>query len=162
VDFSYGDLPGNEWGHASYGSVQFSESHVSMRLVAHELGHVFQFDIYTNLTYHIRGGSVESSPVNMLAAKPIRDSHGVSLNWSAGGYDRFGGFPPKQAGYDAERLPGLFHPPPMEGWNTPDEDFADIFLNYADGGFSNTEAGEALEAWMSTNMSEWITYANAH
>ncbi len=48
----------------------------------------------------------------------------------------------------------------MEGAFSQSEDWADMFLNWSMGGFSDSERGNYYNNWMNTNMSEWITDAS--
>ena len=42
--------------------------------------------------------------------------------------------------------------------NTPNEDFADMFLNWAFDSFADDPMGEARYAWMEENMADWIEH----
>ena len=133
-----------------------SSGKIDARLVAHELGHIF------NGIISIAG---EMTPYDDLWRASIRDDFG---NWVTGiknngtwarGYD----------GYKSRGVPDLYHGP--ANWDdaatgTPNEEFADMFMNWV---FNSLDyrpkadgAGTARYNWMTTNMTEWLDRAGGY
>ncbi len=123
-----------------------ADTKMSARLFAHELGHVFNTH-------------AASIPYTMLASTTIQDRDKNHVT----GSDEDGEFKRTNRGYRSAWFPDQQHPLNMDSMgNTPGEDFADMFLNWAFNTFSNDEtgAGAARYEWMAINMAEWITAAS--
>jgi RHS repeat-associated protein len=121
-------------------------------LVAHELGHAFQYALadkgianpYNEL--YIEGifaddvqiAGYNEGYVQPGTGEPFVDDKGKPIppNHYIRTHDGMG-----------KRLSGV---------NTQNEDFADMFMNWSDGTFTNNAAGQARNDWMTTNITEWI------
>lgn len=126
------------------------------RLMAHELGHVF------NAMYVNRIGE-NNKPYNMLGTTTILDSAG---NWITGlRYDPEEGGREWSRGYDGYRFnsdgiyyePMLYHGPYVEGANSVGEEFADMFLNWAYNSYDSSDAGTARYNWMDQEVSRALS-----
>jgi hypothetical protein len=121
------------------------------RLYAHELGHTFNAVIVKN------GNS--SSPYSDLRNAAITDDAG---NWVTGSHNVV--FDRTFRGYRGEKAPFVYHGKEWDDWNSPNEDFADMFMYWAFNSFDFSSkargAGAARYTWMETNMSNWISQAS--
>ena len=121
------------------------------RLYAHELGHTFNAVIVNN--------GISSSPYSYLLSAAITGDNG---NWVTGSHN--GVFERTFRGYQSEKAPFVYHGKNWDDWNSPNEDFADMFMNWAFNSFDYSSralgAGAARYAWMETNMSTWISQAS--
>jgi hypothetical protein len=144
---------GNKWSgqrSANPSGVSFvsGSGRLDPRMVAHELGHVFN-------AMYVNGGH-PNSPYSVLGGATITDAAG---NWITGlaydpvkevtkwtrGYD---GYPTAPNGlYDD---PALYHGPVDWGdANSVGEEYADMFMNWAFNSFAPTSAGAARRNWIS-------------
>ena len=118
---------------------------ISSRLISHELGHTF------NATLENRG--IPTSPYGVLGRAQILDELGF---WVTGMLE--GDWTRGKAGYGSEGPPDLYHGPNWDDWNTPNEEFADMFMNYVFDSFRRNAAGDARFSWMFANMPTWLAY----
>ncbi|WP_160317527.1 RHS repeat-associated core domain-containing protein [Ornatilinea apprima] len=120
--------------------------YTNRRNVAHELGHVFSANEnnYANETFGIIG---------------IYDKNG---NWVTGIHNENGIWERGFLGYKDDEYPWVHHGNDWGDWTTytPDEEFADMFMNWAWESFDkyrNPEAGNARMDWMNANLVEIFT-----
>jgi hypothetical protein len=123
---------------------------IDVRLIAHELGHAFNWII----SY---AGQV--TPYDDLRAASIRDDDGA---WVTGIKDN-GVWERGYSGYKSRGRPDLYHGP--DDWHdaatgSPNEEYADMFMNWVFNSFDYSVnvngAGTARYTWMTANMTEWI------
>ena len=100
---------------------------ITPRQMAHELGHVFEKHIYFD------NGSVyagTNNPVQMIASQGIYDSFG---NLMTIGGNRNNGVAAPDNGYcsDSWQDECQWHPVSLVDGQTPQEDWADIFMNWS-------------------------------
>jgi hypothetical protein len=128
-----------------------SRGKIDARLVAHELGHLFN---------RIISNAGEVSPYDDLYRTRIED---ISGNWVTGINDD-GVWERGYVGYKSKGAPDLYHGP--DDWDDPatgtkNEEFADMFMNWVFNSFDYSPkvfgAGTARYNWMTTNMTEWIS-----
>ncbi len=131
-------------GAGTAGSLSHHDNH---GLFIHELGHRFNASIANN-------GRL--TPYNMLKNSQLSDSQGRGITYdpATGEYIR------TSLGYrldtDGDVYPYRQNPYTL----TPNEDFADMFMNWAFDSFDYSRgaygAGEVRYAWMATNMEAWV------
>jgi hypothetical protein len=163
---SLGSLSG-QWAD---GKVKLDSGEITARLVVHELAHAFASRVYDTLTYRL-GGDVERSPVNILSNTRIYAAGKLitGLSLDGGRFDRYGkndteDYAAPDNGFlgDYQNDPDQWqvHPLGMEpDGNTAGEQYADMFLNWTYSTFAGNSAGFALNSWMTSNMSEWVSIA---
>lgn len=133
------------WSCSSTGNIICvnAEGRITDRLIAHELGHEFRrrllsrdVDLYAVL------GSTTISDVNGDYVSGVRN----------GAWDR------TFNGYMGTGAPYVYHgSDDFDDWNSPGEDFADMFMNWVYDSFSVDLAGEARYDWMDDNMTtNWM------
>ena len=140
---------------------------ISSELMAHELGHTFNARIANNLgngldvhgedrTEYFR--RLQLDPYENLRRSQITAEVGGEVIHVTGRNDQ-GVFERTDHGYASLGPPWQQHSIRWDdNGNTPNEDFADMFLGWAFDGFSDDEAGTARFEWMEDNMPDWITY----
>ncbi len=156
ITFCSGDCFGyslNGYYGRSFGStIAFKPNNLTPELVSHELGHSFHTKVYDSL-----GKDVGKSPYNMLSSSEIVDKNGNHVTGL-----QYGNFSRTMDGYNIScGLKCSYHPTTMmPGGNTPDEDIADMFMNWAFDSFDGDDngAGTARFQWMNVNMARWISY----
>jgi len=160
-----------------------AEGHLSPQLAVHELGHTLNARVLNKLKAEVealvdagdllreKADDVKAeraalSPYQQLATTSImveidgRVEHVTGVN-SLGVFQR------TELGYDLtwnsagylSRFPNQQHPLTMDGGNTPNEDFADMLLNWAFRSFADDPAGAARKAWIQEHMGKLISYA---
>lgn len=129
-------------------------------LVAHELGHAFNAAISTT-------GGV--TPYNTLYNNGIFDDDGIKISGYVPNYTVSGtGYTCNGQCFDSDGTPippnryrrsengyGFQH----NRTPSPNEDFADMFANWATRRFTNHDHGRAMLNFMTTNLSEWVNNA---
>lgn len=153
------------------------------RLVVHELGHVFWYHLAikfaTRNGYEI--GTYISDPLHpaKLLKQGIYELDGRFVKNGSGGnfvtgydditntYKRNGGSEYGYKGDDYYYSSGGYtyitgyqwHSENMEGGNSNDEEWADIFQNWVFNSFANNNAGSAINDWVNTYMPKWLEVA---
>jgi RHS repeat-associated protein len=134
-----------------------SRGDISPRLIAHELGHVFNATVVNRRSAGLIPSSL-SSPYNELEFDKIfafvEDSSspsGISSRQIAGNTAE--GYLRTRYGYRSE--PGF----QQNTSPVPGEDFADMFMNWSFGrsSFSSDHAGLVRYSWMERNMRVWLS-----
>lgn len=129
-------------------TVAYISGRVKIKLMVHELGHVFDLLI-----------PYKQRPTTLLATRGIVDRTGdkVTGSWYNGYYRHIGKTAPAN-GYlsDSYLLGYQMHPVYMQGGNSATEDWADIFLNWVYQSFASNDAGDAINAWVDKNMRIWL------
>src|SRR5690606_5254258 len=162
---------GDVWAQYGTGTITFYAGATQWTtLVAHELGHAFNARIANN-------GGV--TPYSTLAQNGIFTNNGEQIAGNMAGYTVPGtGFTCGNRGNQqcfGENMNGVRVAIPANHYwrtksglgfdhgygSTPNEDFADIFANWATNSFTNDGYGygEARSNFMTTNMSEWVNSA---
>jgi hypothetical protein len=148
-----------------------AEGHMSAQLLAHELGHTFNARVINNLDDQIRElqDPVRTdllerlprlAPYSELGRTEIVAEIDGELVHVSGLPDQ-GGYARTDLGYAALGSPWQQHSIRWDAnGNTPNEDFADMFLGWAFEGFSDDPAGDARYTWMDSNMPEWIAQSS--
>jgi hypothetical protein len=140
---------------------------ISSELIAHELGHTLNARIANNLgngldvhgedrTEYFR--RLQLDPYETLRQSQITAQvEGEETHVS--GRNEMGVFERTDHGYASLGPPWQQHSIRWDdNGNTPNEDFADMFLNWAFDGFTDDPAGNARFEWMEENMPDWITF----
>jgi len=141
------------FGIASNGNIDFQAGRVTARLTAHELGHSFEMHMKAN-----NGGVyADDHPIVMLIRQGIYDANG-NLVTGKGLSNRYNGLFAPNNGYYCDSYIGecQWHSRDVNDWNNENEDWADIFMNWAFGSFAPNPAGDALYNWVETNMVSWL------
>jgi hypothetical protein len=145
------------WGAETFGdrnTIEFYEAGFTVRELGfhiqhplHEFGHLFAYHAATQQPYR------DLNNAQITAA---------GFNIAGGGFG--GGYVRTALGYRSGTVGNL--PWQQSGRATPNEDFADMFLNWTLGSFVNstlrprgTAAGRARYRWMNANMPGWIALA---
>jgi hypothetical protein len=122
---------------------------MTRRFLAHELGHIFNANL---------GNAGQITPYSDLGHTTILDDIGGHVTGiKQNGWQR------TMRGYTAPGVPAVYHGQEdwPDSWNTPSENFADMFLNWACNSFNYSSdvlgAGHNRYNWMATNMSTWIS-----
>ena len=149
-----------------------AEGHMSAQLLAHELGHTFNARVSNNLSDRILEVQDQVrrdellirfprlTPYSELGRTEIVAEIDGELVHVSGLPDR-GGYERTDLGYATLGSPWQQHSIRWDAnGNTPNEDFADMFLGWAFDGFSDDAAGAARYDWMDANMPEWIAQAS--
>jgi len=149
-----------------------AEGHMSAQLLTHELGHTFNARVSNNLSEQIL--ELQDSPekkellrqvpwltpyIELGGTNIVAEIDGEIVHVSGlldqGGYER------TDLGYATLGSPWQQHSIRWDAnGNTPNEDFADMFLGWAFNGFSDDPAGAARYTWMDSNMPEWIAQSS--
>jgi hypothetical protein len=155
------------WGQYGGGTITFyAEAKQWTTLVAHELGHAFNARVANN------GGT---TPYTTLAQNGIWTADGEQFAGNMAGYAAPGtgvtcGNGGTQQCIDGQGNPipanPYFRERPLAGLSfrhgfgsTAGEDFADIFANWATGGFTADRYGIARSSFMTTNIANWVALA---
>jgi len=142
---------------------------ISPQTIAHELGHTFNARVANNLGSGLdMYGDDNDEYIRRLQIDPyevLRDTEitaqvdGETLHVS--GPNAVGAFERTDHGYATLGTPWQQHSLRWgdgDGGNTPNEEFADMFLNWAYGSFTDDPAGHARQAFMEGHIEDWITY----
>jgi len=127
-------------------------------LIAHELGHVFASKIKAlglgDPNGDMGGASITYTDDNgitqWVTGKRYDEAEGA-IKWERG-----------WAGYKGDTALSVYHGSSWDNWNSPVEEFADMFVNWVmDGengpnGFTNGPAGNARRDWMNTTISSYL------
>ena len=130
------------WSCASTGNVTCTNAvgRITGGLIAHELGHEFRRRLLSHGidAYVVLGGDT------------ILDADG---NYVSGVHN--GEWDRDFAGYRGGYAPYVYHGREFDDWNSVNEDFADMFMNWVYGSFSDDPAGLARNTWMVDYMQAW-------
>ena len=149
-----------------------AEGHMSAQLLAHELGHTFNARVNNNLADQVRElqdpNRLDELLPQVLGLTPYRELRDTEIAAEIDGETVHVSGRPEQGGYERTDLGYATLGSPWQQhsirWdangNTPNEDFADMFLGWAFDGFSGDAAGAARYDWMDANMPEWIAQAS--
>jgi hypothetical protein len=141
---------GGWYGIGNDGTISVLAGQVTYRLVLHELGHSFEKHIWARDGGMYKG---TDNPIQMLVDNGVYD---VNNNLVTGKGNRNNDMNAPDNGYWSDDIPDQYHPRSMEDGDNTNEDWADMFLNWVDKSFYPNPAGNALNNWITTNMSEWI------
>jgi len=119
-------------------------NHLEPAIVIHEIGHVFD-------TIFMKTNQRSYAPWHLLHSIQITT---VSGEWVTG--KKGAGFQRGLRGYRGTNLPYMAHPPIDELGENSSEEFADMFMNWVLGTFSDDEYGEARDKWMDEQMEQWL------
>ncbi|MCG2783910.1 MAG: hypothetical protein L6461_02280 [Anaerolineae bacterium] len=166
LTFARSDLDPGYWGEYGQGTITYyAGASQWTTLVAHELGHAFNARIANN------GGT---TPYNTLAIAGIWTADGEQFAGNMTGYTVGGtgatcGNSGAQQCFDQSGNPipaNHYYRNPLAGHSfrhgfgdVSGEDFADMFANWATGGFLNNRYGNARSDFMTTNMAGWVNSA---
>jgi RHS repeat-associated protein len=154
------------YGMASVDRVSLRPDKLTMRLVGHELGHVFSFRMY-------RGAGKlfpQNHPEILLMAGLWNNGFfmtGEKRNEPGSPYKRNDNVLGPTSGYRCDTVPCQYHlmregtPQGRIDYMSdaslgPQEEWADMFLNWSLGGFTSSRRGKYYNNWMTTNMAEWV------
>jgi hypothetical protein len=167
----YGGTPSNYFGlTASSGLIYLKGGAITTRLMLHELGHAFEW----RMRDYFKGYAGTNNPIELLTKEGIynRDTF-ITGAHSNGEYDRNAGQgsgDPENGwagknGYRSDSYTDEFqwHPRSMDSdGNTAQEDWADIFQNWALGpqSFAPNSAGTTIYNWADSHMDVWIADAS--
>ena len=147
----------NYYGWTTNGNIDFKFGVVRPRLVAHELGHSFAFNIDAAV-----GEYDMLNPLEILRVFGVRDADGKLVTGPAG--HRYAGLGAVENGYCSNSYLDecqyhsidLLDPASL----TEDEDWADMFMNWTYNSFVDNKAGRTLNKWMNGQMSFWVVINN--
>jgi hypothetical protein len=142
------------YGRTAWPNIAFNTGAMTGRLVAHELGHALDQRIYANDGYITQ----DWRPLKMILAG-IYSGNNFVTGGSPDNYNRYNGKYAPENGYLSDSIPNQYHSRDVSGWNNPDDDFADIFQNWAYESFADNPTGSALYNWANTNMELWVSHA---
>jgi RHS repeat-associated protein len=146
LTFTMSKTNGNSCEAGANGVTCYTGTKVDARLIVHELGH----------TFAIRAGY---KPYTDLGDTEIVDDEGNHVT----GKNRQGVFERIFLGYNGEYPPNVYHGKNFPAWNSPSEDFADMFMNWGFDTFDYSDtangAGTARFNWMDIHMMDWINLA---
>lgn len=125
------------------------------RLIVHELGHALQHSRYTDNSTGPYGDL--KKPENAII-----DDRGV---WVTGQHPEppqsDGKFERTFLGYKSNQIPDVYHGVEYDDWNSPNEDFADMFMNWVyisfDYDLDAYNAGTKRYDWIDDRIAGWIT-----
>jgi hypothetical protein len=115
-------------------------------LLTHEFGHLFDHRITGSFGYGR----------NVLGKSTILDANGKYVEGipiGGGAWKRY------EDGYAGTGRPHMQHPLDMGGGcpgSSACEDFADMFMNWAQNSFADNAAGQARYDWMDARMGSWV------
>ncbi len=118
---------------------------ITPRLIVHEFGHVFNAHLVN---------SGLANPYEELSKATIMDAEGRKVQ----GINEKGVWERSFSGYVSDRASGVYHGKEYSDWNSPGEDFADMYMNWVFDTFSTdlAGAGAARCTWMETHMAVWL------
>jgi RHS repeat-associated protein len=151
LTFTMSKTIGNSCEAGASGVTCSTGTKVDARLIVHELGH----------TFAIRAGY---KPYTDLGNTEIIDDRGLHVT----GKNRQGVFIRTTLGYIKPNAPWMYHGPLdwPDDWNSPSEDFADMFMNWVFDTFDYSldayGSGKARFDWMTRHIEEWINLASQY
>ena len=149
------------YGQSKGNRVSLLPKKVTNRLIAHELGHTFSYRMW-----NASGGTYADNHPEVFLGYGLYDESGAFMTGDNGtSYSRNNGTQGLSSGYSCSTVPCQYHfyksdGSLMAGALTASEEWADMFLNWSKGGFTNSSHGVFYANWMTTNMSEWISIAS--
>ncbi len=141
------------FGQADRGYNSYKPGRVTPRLVAHELGHSFERFMHAADGYVYAG---TDNPVQLIGQDGIYDVTGTLVTGLGQRYGAYQDAPFN--GYMCNSYVGecQYHSKDVPGWDNPNEDWADMFMNWVFNSFSSKPAGNALYDWIESNMVDWL------
>jgi hypothetical protein len=150
-----------------------ARNRMSPQLTAHELGYSFNARITNNIQGDLSVYGSAAVPEDILEfstrkryLQPYEILHRSTITAESNGniihvtgINDMGVFERTDNGYRSTGMPWEQHGMSMDKYgNTPNEDFADMFLNWAFDSFADDPMGEARYDWMEENMAEWFEH----
>jgi hypothetical protein len=142
------------------------------RLIVHELGHVLH---QNNLARNLYGdllisenAIVDDTRIWVTGLHPRGDecrdntdpNSSLGIRCAATTVNQYGSFERTFFGYTGDRIPDVYHGRDFGDWNTANEDFADMFMNWAYNSFDYradaNNAGTKRYDWMDERMAPFI------